>query len=82
MILLITWSLKNKKTSVSVFYATNREPEQASVMLNYGNDVSEMLHLGQAEILFGDDSLTWKKLYEATFVQDRPLPILLTMQKK
>ena len=72
---------ENQTTSISVFFATNREPESGSDMLYYGNDVSEMLHLGQADIRFGDDAVTWKTLYEATFKQERPIPIPITLQR-
>lgn len=60
---------------VSLFYATNREQQGAS----YGNQVSDALHLGQANVLLGQYPGSWPELYQASIseTRDQELPLSL-----
>ncbi len=53
-------------TDLRVFYATNRVPEGPSTDPQYGNDIGTVLHLGEAVVRFGDETMTWAELVSAS----------------
>lgn len=68
-----------KTTSVSCFYATNRSPESNPNSIPYGNGMSNQLHLGEVNILFGDKLTTWDDLYQASTKANIQEPIQLSI---
>ncbi len=71
---------EEKTTSVPVFYATNRTPQHSSNKPPYGNEMSEILHLGEVQIRFGDHLTTWEDLYLASTRSDYPKSIPLSLE--
>ena len=69
-----------KITSVPVFYATNRKPHRSSDETPYGNGMSDRLHLGEAQIRFGDQLTSWEDLYQASIRSDYPKSIHLSLE--
>lgn len=65
---------------VSVFYATNRAPSSSG----YGNQVSERLHLGSANVRLGGCDDLWPQLRNASLSEIRPrnLPLSLLQARK
>ena len=66
---------EEKITSVPVFYATNREAKDSDYGIQYGNGVSDFLHLGKSHVRFGDHLTTWDDLYLASTKADHSDPI-------
>ena len=64
---------------MSIFYATNRAPEITSLGLGYGNEITEQLHLGQAEVQLGDETTQWRDLYEASLTDQTGLLLPLKL---
>lgn len=69
-----------KTTSIPVFYATNRKPNHSSDDAPYGNGMSDMLHLGEVQIRFGDQMTSWEDLYLASTRSDYPKSIHLSLE--
>lgn len=69
-----------KTTSIPVFYATNRKPHRSSDETIYGNGMSDMLHLGEVQIRFGDQMTSWEDLYLASTRSDYPKSIHLSLE--
>lgn len=69
-----------KTTSVPVFYATNRKPNPSSDGTIYGNGMSDILHLGEAQIRFGDQLTNWEDLYLASTRSGYPKSIHLSLE--
>lgn len=69
--------------NVNVFYATDRQPTDASIInpLFYGNDRSMNLFLGQATVRFGDEDMQWTAIEEASLRKKRDLVIPLEIIK-
>ena len=63
-------SQEEKTTSVPVLYATNREPQHSSDEIPYGNGMSNILHLGEAQVRFGDHLTSWEDLYQASTLSE------------
>ena len=57
---------EQKTTAVPVFYATNRVAKDSDYGIQYGNGVSDFLHLGKSHVRFGDHLTTWDDLYRAS----------------
>ncbi len=74
-------SQEEKTTSVPVLYATNREPQPSSTAIPYGNGMSDILHLGEVQVRFGDHLTSWEDLYRASTRPDRPDPIDLSLEE-
>ena len=72
-------SLAQKTTSISIFYATNRNPEISSTTFSYGNEMSTTLHLGKLQVQFGDNQTSWDDLYHASTNADIPEPIQISI---
>ena len=66
---------EEKTTSVPVFYATNREAKDSDYGIQYGNRVSDFLHLGKSHVRFGDHLTTWDDLYLASTSAEHNIPI-------
>ncbi|MFT5699120.1 MAG: hypothetical protein ACI8ZB_001977 [Desulforhopalus sp.] len=66
---------EKKTTVIPVFYATNREPIESGYGVQYGNDMSDSLHLGVSVIRFGDYLINWDDLYLASTELDPPSSI-------
>lgn len=64
---------------MSIFYATNREPEITEQGLSYGNDIAQRLHLGQAVVQLGDENTQWNDLYEASITDQTGLLLPLKL---
>lgn len=64
---------------MSIFYATNREPEITEEGLSYGNDITQRLHLGQAVVQLGDENTQWNDLYEASITDQTGLLLPLKL---
>lgn len=60
-----------KRTSVEVFYTTNRKPEAG----HYGNKVNTRLRFGTARIALGEETDTWETLRDASTEHPRPRPM-------
>ncbi len=75
-------SVEDKTTEISVFYATNRKPQDMdNPDLSYGNAVSENLHFGQATVGMGDDTISWQDLHSASMSQNRTSPVVLSLKE-
>ncbi len=72
---------EEKNTLLSVFYATNRKPRTTAKVISYSNEMSSMLHLGEAQIRFGDQQTSWENLQLASTHADRQDPMHLTLEK-
>jgi len=68
---------------VKVFYATDRQPTDATIInpLYYGNDRSMHLSLGQATVRFGDEDMDWAEIERDSLQKDRTLRIPLEIEK-
>ncbi|MCK5517511.1 MAG: hypothetical protein KAI39_11595, partial [Desulfobulbaceae bacterium] len=73
-------SQNEKTTSVPVLYATNRKPHRSSEETIYSNGMSDILHLGEAQIRFGDQLTSWEDLYLASTRSDYPKSIHLSLE--
>jgi len=64
---------------VKVFYATDRQPTDASIInpLFYGNERSMNLFLGQATVRFGSDDMEWSLVEKNSLRKNRTLAIPL-----
>lgn len=72
---------EDKTTSSSVFYATNRVPQNSdNGRLSYGNGVSEKLHFGQVRVRIGDKNTSWQDLYLASIQPNRSKPVPLFLE--
>lgn len=75
-------SEEDKTTETSIFYATNREPQNSTNPdLPYGNKVSNYLHFGQATVALGDKNISWQDLYMASLRADRSSPVRLSLKE-
>ncbi|MEA3468938.1 MAG: alpha/beta hydrolase [Thermodesulfobacteriota bacterium] len=74
-------SQEGKTTSVPVLYATNRKPQPSSAEIPYGNGMSDVLHLGEVNIRFGDSLTSWEDLYRASTRADHPDPIYIRLEE-
>jgi len=72
---------EEKTTSVPVFYATNRTPQNQSEEVPYGNGMSDMLHLGKVTVRFGDHLTSWEDLFLASTQAYRPKPLPLSLEE-
>ncbi len=72
---------EEKTTSIPVMYATNRNPQPLSDIIPYGNRMSDMLHLGEAQVRFGDHLTSWDDLYLASTHSEQSDPIQLSLEK-
>ncbi len=69
------------ETALSVFYATNRKPQQAKTgELPYGNDKGQVLHLGYSMLRFGDEDFSWSDLYRASTSEQREVPVHISLE--
>lgn len=70
---------EQKTTAVPVFYATNRVAKKSDYGIQYGNGVSDFLHLGRSHVRFGDHLTTWDDLYRASTSMEAsdPIPVSL-----
>ncbi len=70
-----------RDTFVTVFYGTNRQPQDLEGNeLPYGNKQDEVLRLGKATLLFGDENFNWEDLYCASIAQERSAPVPITLE--
>jgi len=74
-------SQEEKTTSVPVLYATNREPQPSSTEIPYGNGMSDILHLGEVQVRFGNHLTSWEDLYRASTRPDHPDPIHISLEE-
>lgn len=58
---------------IRLFYATDRKPSAMSLLYPsfYGNERDMTLHLGQATVRYGDDTMTWERLKQESVKQQR-----------
>jgi esterase/lipase superfamily enzyme len=70
---------KQRTTTSSLFYVTNRNPTTPDGELSYSNQVSDQLHFGRILIRMGKLESSWKELYQASVMPDRPAPIPLSI---
>jgi len=69
------------ETALSVFYATNRTPQQTETGgLPYGNDKGQRLYLGHSVLRFGDENFSWSDLYLASTSKQRESPIHISLE--
>jgi len=74
-------SPENKITATSLFYATNRKPQNTdNGELPYGNNVSKKLHFGSVTVRIGDNNISWLDLYLASIQENRPEPVPLFLE--
>lgn len=68
---------------VNVFYATDRQPTDASIIdpLYYSNDRSMHLFLGRAIVRFGDADMAWADIEQGSLRRDRLRAIPLEIEK-
>ncbi|MEN8247213.1 MAG: alpha/beta hydrolase [Thermodesulfobacteriota bacterium] len=68
---------------VNVFYATDRQPTDSSIIdpLYYSNDRSMHLYLGRALVRFGDADMAWADIEHDSLRRDRHHVIPLEIEK-
>ena len=72
----------DKKTTYNtVHFATLRNPEFTKGTLTYGNDVSNRLHLGRAQVQIGSAAMQWQELERYSLSGDDTQLIPLTLAK-
>jgi len=71
---------EEKTTSIPVFYATNRTPQHHSDAVPYGNGMSDMLHMGEVQVRFGDHLTSWEDLFLASTQPDHSDPLSLSLE--
>jgi esterase/lipase superfamily enzyme len=71
---------EEKTTSIPVIYATNRKPQKSSDTVPYGNGMSDLLHLGEVQVRFGDHLTSWEDLHLASTRPNRSKPITLKLE--
>jgi len=60
-----------KNNQISLFYATNRIPQESSDDLRYSRKYDHSLRLGTAQLQIGADNLTWDELYAQSTTKER-----------
>lgn len=68
---------------VNVFYATDRQPTDASIIdpLYYSNDRSMHLYLGRAIVRFGDADMAWADIEQDSLRRDRHRAIPIEIER-
>lgn len=67
-----------RKLPVSLFFATNRQPEADG---GFGNGLADRLYLGQADVRLGSDQHSWDDLYRASRSEQRDSEIPLQLKR-
>ncbi|MFC1766667.1 alpha/beta hydrolase, partial [Planctomycetota bacterium] len=68
-----------RTTVVDVFFASNRQGKGLPSDRVYANSWSDHLHLGKAQVQFGDKTTTWEQLHAASLSPDRSVPMPVTL---
>jgi esterase/lipase superfamily enzyme len=71
---------EEKTTSIPVIFATNREFQESSANTPYGNGISDFLHLGEVQVMFGNHLTSWEELHLASIQPVRTKPIALSIE--
>jgi esterase/lipase superfamily enzyme len=71
--------LEKQATDLQVFYASGRGANPASKQLPYGNTVDSAVHLGTAEVIFGEGMLSWQELLQASTEANRARPVTIQL---
>ncbi len=69
-----------QRTTVDVFYVTDRVAQGPMDDRRYTNGRTDMLKLGEATVRFGDDRLTWEQLSEASHEAKRSRSISIRLE--
>ncbi|HSC69162.1 MAG TPA: alpha/beta hydrolase [Cellvibrio sp.] len=69
-----------KSTYNSIHFATIRAPMEEQGNLTYGNEISDQLHMGRAQVQIGDDSMQWAELEQDSLrsIRTKSIPLSLT----
>jgi hypothetical protein len=70
---------EKQTTKMQVFYASGRNANSSGNQLPYGNAVDSFVHLGTADVEFGEGKLTWLELWQASTASAREQPITLQL---
>ena len=70
---------EKQATHIQVFYASGREANPSGERLPYGNAVDSSVHLGKADVIFGEGSMSWSELLKASTEAIREKPVTIQL---
>lgn len=65
---------EERSPRLNLFYGTNRVPDGRAGRAPYGNGIGRTLHMGRATVRFGDESTTWRDVYQASLAPSPRTP--------
>jgi len=71
--------LEKQATHLQVFYASGRGANSTGNQLPYGNTVDSAVHLGTAEVIFGEGMMSWQELLQASTEANRAQPVTIQL---
>ena len=70
---------EKQATHLQVFYASGREASPPGDRLPYGNAVDSTVHLGKADVIFGEGGMSWNELLQASTATNREKPVAIQL---
>lgn len=72
-------SREKQATHLQVFYASGRRPTASGDRLPYGNAADSTVHLGVADVIFGEGRISWNELLQASTEANREQPVIIEL---